>query len=173
MTSETQKMPRPMGRPTEYTQDIADKICAWLAGGQSLRAFCRQDNTPALSTVCLWIVSRDDFSEQYRRAREAAGYAHGDGVVEIVELLRSGAVDPQTGKAMMDGLKWSAERMAPKAHVAKQSLEHTGADGGAIQTEDVTKRDAESFTGSILGLVARSAEASETDEPEAGNEGGS
>ena len=51
--------------------------------------------------------------------------------------------------------------------------EHTGADGGAIQTEDVTKRDADAFARSITGLVARSAEASETGEPETGNESGS
>jgi uncharacterized protein (DUF2126 family) len=32
--------------------------------------------------------------------------------------------------------------------------EHTGADGGAIQLEDVTKRDADEFTSRILRLAA-------------------
>lgn len=113
------------GRPTDYTQEIAESICSWIAGGKSLRAYCRQDGTPDVTTVCRWIVRHDEFRQQYTQAREAAGYAHGDGVIEVVELLRDGDIDPQTAKAMMDGLKWAAERMAPKAHSPKQQIDHT------------------------------------------------
>ena len=35
-----------------------------------------------------------------------------------------------------------------------QAMEHTGKDGGPIQTEDITKRDADAFTCSVAGLVA-------------------
>jgi hypothetical protein len=122
-------MNNPVGRPTDYTPDIAERICEWIAGGQSLRAFCREDGSPDPSTVCRWIVRHEEFRKQYAQAREAAGYAHGDGVIEIVELLRAGEVDAQTARAIMDGLKWAAERMAPKAHAAKQDINHTSDDG--------------------------------------------
>lgn len=115
----------PAGRPTDYAPELAEEICAWIAGGKSLRAYCRQDGTPDVSTVCRWIVRHNEFREQYVQARESAGYAHGDGVVEVVELLRENIIDPQTAKAMMDGLKWAAERMAPKAHSARQEHDHT------------------------------------------------
>lgn len=115
----------PVGRPTDYTQEIVESICSWIAGGKSLRAYCRQDGTPDVTTVCRWIVRHDEFRQQYAWAREAAGYAHGDGIIEIVELLRDGNVEPQTAKVMMDGLKWAAERMAPKAHCTKQQIDHT------------------------------------------------
>lgn len=117
-----------MARPTDYTPEIAEAVCAWIAGGKSLRAFCKQSKTPDVTTVCRWIVRHEEFRQQYAQAREAAGYAHGDGVVEIVELLRSGEVDPQVARAMMDGLKWAAERMAPKSHSARQELDHTSSD---------------------------------------------
>lgn len=117
------------GRPTDYTKEIAESICSWIAGGKSLRAYCRQGGTPDVTTVCRWIVRHDEFRQQYTQAREAAGYAHGDGVIEVVELLRDGVIDPQTGKAMMDGLKWAAERMAPKAHGTKQQVDLTSSDG--------------------------------------------
>ena len=119
----------PAGRPTDYTPELAERICAWLAGGKSLRAFCRQDDTPAIETVCRWVVRHDEFRQQYTQAREAAGYAHGDGVVEVVELLREGEIDPHTAKAMMDGLKWSAERMAPKAHMPQSLINHESPQG--------------------------------------------
>lgn len=117
-----------MARPTDYNQDLAEEICTWLAGGDSLRAYCRQEGKPHISTVCRWVVSQDEFREQYAWAREAAGFAHGDGVIEVVELLRDGDLDPQTAKAMMDGLKWAAERMAPKSHSSRQELDHTSSD---------------------------------------------
>ena len=119
----------PAGRPTDYTPEVAAAICVWLAGGQSLRAYCKQDGTPDLSTITRWIVKHDEFRKQYADAREAAGYAHGDEVREVVEMLRGGAVDPATAKAMMDGLKWSAERMASRAYGPKQTIDNTSSDG--------------------------------------------
>jgi len=118
-------MANPVGRPTDYTPEIAEAVCSWIAGGESLRSYCRQDGTPDVSTVCRWIVRHEEFRKQYTQAREAGGYAHGDGVIEVVELLRDGTIDPQTAKAMMDGLKWAAERMAPKSHSARQEIDHT------------------------------------------------
>lgn len=119
----------PAGRPTDYNQEISERICEWLAGGKSLRAFCREDDTPGISTITRWIVTHPQFRAQYAQAREAAGYAHGDEVKEVVELLRAGEVDPQTGKAMMDGLKWVAERMAAKAYGPRQTIDNTSSDG--------------------------------------------
>lgn len=119
----------PAGRPTDYTPEIAADICEWLAGGKSLRAFCRQDGTPDVSTVCRWIVRNEEFRAQYVQARESAGYAHADGIIEAVELVRDGALEPQVAKAMMDGLKWAAERMAPKTHSPKVQQDHTSSDG--------------------------------------------
>lgn len=119
----------PAGRPTDYTPEIAERICEWLAGGQSLRAFCRQDDTPDLSTICRWVVAHDEFRKQYVSAREAAGYAHADQIMEVVEDLKRGKLDPSTGKAMMDGLKWSAERMAPKTHMPQSLVNHQSPDG--------------------------------------------
>lgn len=118
-----------MARPTDYNSEIAEAVCSWIAGGKSLRAFCRQEGTPDVTTVCRWIVRHDEFRQQYAQAREAAGYAHGDGVIEVVELLREGGLDAQTAKAMMDGLKWAAERMAPKAHSPRQEIDHRSGDG--------------------------------------------
>lgn len=120
-----------MARPTKYTKALGDKICARLAGGESLRAICRDDGIPSLSTVLLWVVDgkHEQFSVQYRVAREAAGYAHADRIIESVDKVEREEIDAATARAMMDGLKWAAERMAPKAHGPKQAIDHTSSDG--------------------------------------------
>lgn len=121
------------GRPTDYSDELAIDICNHISGGKSLRSFCVDDSRPHVSTVCRWIIKHDKFREQYAHAREAAGYAHADGIIEIVEMLRAESLEPNVAKAMMDGLKWAAERMAPKAHSSSQKIDHTS-NGQAIKT---------------------------------------
>ncbi|NVK02442.1 MAG: hypothetical protein HWE12_12930 [Oceanospirillaceae bacterium] len=113
-----------MARPSKYTPKLGSIICWRLAGGESLRSICRDPSMPANSTVLLWIVdgNHSDFSEQYRMAREAAGYAHADRLIEIVERVEVGELSPASARVMADQLKWSAERMAPKAHSSRQDL---------------------------------------------------
>lgn len=129
--------PKKVGRPSLCTPEITEVICARLSGGESLRAICRDESMPHVATVCRWVVTNEAFREQYMQAREAAGYAHADAVIEVVESLRDG-MDPQVARAMMEGLRWAAERMAPKAHSPKSVHEHTGKDGGPIQ--QITRR---------------------------------
>ena len=119
----------PAGRPTKYNQKIAAEICEWLSSGRSLRAYCRQIGTPDLSTITRWIVRDDQFRNQYAQAREAAGHAQADEILELANEIRSGELEPQAAKIIMDALKWSAERMAPKSYGPKQALDHTSSDG--------------------------------------------
>lgn len=112
------------GRPKAYTPRIAAKICAGLADGKSLRSICSGAGMPSRSTVLLWVVdgSHPEFTEQYRLAREAAGYAHADSIIETVEKLADNKLDPSAARGMLDGLKWAAERMAPKAHSPRSQI---------------------------------------------------
>lgn len=121
-----------MARPTKYTEALAKRICDRLAGGESLRSICSDKGIPHWRTVCYWVVRNDAFFQQYVQAREAAGYAHADRIIDVVYLMESGKIDANTGKAMMDGLKWAAERMAPKKHSPRLLQEHTGPDGQAM-----------------------------------------
>ncbi len=114
------------GRPTVMTEENIEEICTRLAGGESLRSICRDEGMPVLSTVLLAVVqNRSGFSERYAQARQAAGYAHADNVIEVTEAVFRGEIGAQEARAIMDGLKWAAERMAPNAHSAKQNIDHT------------------------------------------------
>ena len=132
-----------MARPTSHTQELADTICTRLAGGESLRSVCRDDSMPALSTVLLWVVNdREGFSEQYHASREAAGYAHADEALELRNELRTGEIDPQSAKVILDALKWGAERMAPKRHSPRQEVDHRSPDGSMSPTRiEITAPD--------------------------------
>lgn len=118
-----------MARPTIYTDELAEDICKHIAGGRSLREYCREETAPSTSTVCRWIVGKPEFWEQYREAREAAGFAHADKMIHLAELIETGGIEHQAAKVMMDAYKWAAERMASKHHAPKQEIDHKNTDG--------------------------------------------
>lgn len=125
-----------MARPTVMTPETIDRICIELADGKSLKAICRDESMPARSTILLAVVDdRDGFRTRYMHAREAAGFAHADSVLEVIEELRLQGIDAQTARAMMDGLKWAAERMASKHHSPNQKIDHTSSDGSMSPKE--------------------------------------
>jgi len=123
-----------MGRPTDFTEELASAICERIADGESLRAICRDDNTPAQSTVFRWLAdpTRADFRERYARAREAAIQAYEEDILDVSEGVltytdkegneRIDTGDVQRRKLRADNLKWIMSKLAPKKYGDKLEL---------------------------------------------------
>lgn len=116
-----------MGRPTIYSEELALAICTRIAGGETLRSICEDAGMPDKSTILTWVVDgrHNAFSDQYAKAREASGHGDADMILDVVYRAGSGELPPQTARAMLDGLKWLAERKAPKSFGQKQAIDHT------------------------------------------------
>ena len=76
------------GRPSIYSQELADRICAALAEGRTLRDVCRDEGMPTEATVRNWALVEDEekrpgFFSQYARAREIGYHAMADETLEI------------------------------------------------------------------------------------------
>ena len=145
-----------MGRPSEFTQEVADTICELLADGQSLRSICGQEEMPSTSTVCRWLAANTEFREQYTRARELQADSLFDEILEIVDdglndwIERKGD-DGKTlgwienGEALrrsalrVDARKWMAGKLQPKKYSDKHQLALTGPDGGPVRIEEVRR----------------------------------
>lgn len=135
-----------MGRPTDYSPEITAAICGRLALGESLRSICRSEDTPAVSSVMLWLNLYPEFSEQYARARELQAEYHIDAIIEIADdatndymLTRHG---PQLNsehinrsRLRIDTRKWVASKLAPKKYGDKLDMNHSGAVGVKIGQE--------------------------------------
>jgi len=106
------------GRPTIFTEDLANTICIRLAGGESLRSICEDEAMPSKSTVLLWIVDGKhlEFSDQYTKAREAQAHGNVDEMLDMREGLLSGDIDANAARVVVDIIKWSSERMARKKY---------------------------------------------------------
>lgn len=140
------------GRPSKFTQKLADAICERLAEGESLRSICKDEGMPNERTVRRWVY--DDvggFSPQYARARDIGLDAMAD---EILEISDDGTNDwmekkdrdgesyyVANGEAMgrsrlrVDTRKWLLSKIAPKRY--GDSLTLTGSEGGPLKIEVV------------------------------------
>jgi hypothetical protein len=113
--------PKKKGRPTTFTQQLADKICERMANGETLRSVCRDIDLPA-STVIEWTMNNKTFSEQYTQARQKQADAYADMILD--EAFNSH--DAAIGRLRVDALKWVASKLAPKRYGDKVEVEQTG-----------------------------------------------
>jgi hypothetical protein len=133
--------PKPQGRPTVYTEKLADAILARLAAGEPLRTICRDEGMPDESTVRAWALDpKHPIAERYMRAREIGLYSMADEILEIADdsrndhvdrITRSGevvrAVDEESisrSKVRIAARQWLLSKALPKAF--GERLEHTG-----------------------------------------------
>ena len=62
--------PKKIGRPTKWTQEIEDDICARLSRGEPLRAICRTEGYPEWNTFYSWMERSEALSGRVALARE-------------------------------------------------------------------------------------------------------
>lgn len=106
-----------MGRPTDYTSELANAICESIADGQSLRSICQADDMPNKSTVFRWLAERQDFRDQYARAREAQADAIVEEILEIADNAGlSEAFEVQQARLRVDARKWLASKLKPRVY---------------------------------------------------------
>lgn len=135
-----------MGRPSDFTNEIADEICERLSDGESLKSICSADNFPRCSTVFRWIAANETFRDMYARAREAQADVYADEIVHIADTPQVGTkqklsihgVETITGdmvehrRLRIDSRKWIAAKLKPRKYGERLNAELTGLDGGPI-----------------------------------------
>jgi hypothetical protein len=141
-----------MARPSDYTPEMADEICARIAEGRSLLSISKDEDMPAQGTIYRWLFNNTEFQEKYARAREAQADVLAEEIRDIadtpilgekVTTKADGVRETVTGdtvdrsRLMVESRKWLAMKLKPKKYGDRidGKFEHTGKDGGAIVQE--------------------------------------
>ena len=139
----------PRGRPSSYTPQKAEAVCALVAEGASLRAIEAIDWMPSKFVILTWLQKHQEFAAQYARAKEAAADRMAEDIVAIadepVPLLDNGAMDSaavQRNRLRVDARKWVAAKLKPKKYGDASLLKLEGGDGGPVRIEVVRRADA-------------------------------
>lgn len=115
-----------VGRPSIYSQEVADEIAGRIIGGESLRVICAEDHMPSTSTLTRWLRDNQEFRAQYAYAREANAQIQASEIVEIAD--RASPEMAQVAKLRIDARKWVAARLL-KDYKDKQETDHRFPDG--------------------------------------------
>jgi hypothetical protein len=131
-----------IGRPTKYTQELADTICEQLASGDSMRTVCKEDEMPAMSTLFRWLREIPEFRQQYEKAKEEAADAFAEEILDIADdgsndwMIKHGKDDQeswqlngehvQRSRLRIDSRKWIASKLKPKKYGDKIDMTSDG-----------------------------------------------
>lgn len=137
-----------MGRPTDYNQDLADRICEQLADGKSLRTVCLSDDMPDKASVFRWLRTHKEFCDQYTRAKEESADAMTDEMLDIADdgandwMEDNGTVSyngdhVQRARLRIDTRKWIASKLKPKKYGDK--VTHEGSEDTPIVIKGVVE----------------------------------
>lgn len=125
------------GKPSFYTQDIADEFCRRVASGRSKRDVTRDPDMPHDSAVIEWLNRDEAFAVQYARACQDRADVIFDEMFEIadtpmigekIKTDHEGKTETTTGdmiehrRLQIDARKWALARMNPRKFGDKLDL---------------------------------------------------
>lgn len=136
----------PAGRPSLYTPELGNAICARIAEGETLVSVCKDDDMPGVATVLRW--PDPEFRELYTRAKEIRLEVMAE---DIIAISDDGAndtyIDEETkqrrtdhdvinrSRLRVDTRKWLLARLASKTYGDRVTQQHTGPDGGPVSAK--------------------------------------
>lgn len=143
------KVPQKVGRPTKYTVQTAEKICALIASGKTLNKICSVGGMPKIRTIMTWLWdgSHEEFRQMYARAREQQAEVMADEIITIADDDSLDEIFTEDGKRLenrefinrsrlrIDSRKWVASKLLPKKYGDKTEV--SGPNGGPVPV-DVT-----------------------------------
>ena len=103
---------RPVGRPSSYTDEVADIICDRMINGENFTQICNDPMMPSRAALYRWRASRPDFDARCARAREALADFLLDKIEAMADETTEANVNSQRLK--ISTAQWRAEKMAPR-----------------------------------------------------------
>ena len=153
-----------MGRPTKYTQEIANEICDRLSIGEPLRQICRDEHMPYWRTVYDWLKVHDEFYTRFAYARELGFDAIAEETLDISDDARNDWMEKFDKDGESIGYQLNGEHVqrsklrvetrlkllakwSPKKYGDKQQVELSGHLAMSNMTEDEIRAELAALTG--------------------------
>jgi hypothetical protein len=129
-------LPGKPGRPSTYSQEIAERIIELMAEGHDMQEICNMPDMPSRSSVLRWRHKHPEFDAQCARAREALADFEMFKMKEIVTKCTEKNVN--STRAKLNHLQWRVMKIAPRIYGDRTQTEITGAGGGPVQVQALT-----------------------------------
>jgi len=122
-----------MGRPTDYTLEIATKFCLAVAdGGKSIRKICALPGMPGKTTIFRWLAAYPEFAKMYEIAKDEQVDTEVDEISYIADNCKRDADSIRKARLQIYARIERAQLLRPKRYGRKLQL--TGEGGGPIRS---------------------------------------
>lgn len=127
-----------MGRPSIYTQAVADDVISRIEKGQSVRFIGDEEGLPCSNTIHEWVKNIPEFAERYARAKESYADSVFEELLEISDDSRNDWIERETQKGSfitlndeaisrarlrVDTRKWMLSKLSPKKYGEKLEID--------------------------------------------------
>lgn len=148
--------PAPASREWDRAATMA-AACERICCGESLNEICAGADMPDRNQIYRWMAADPALRQQYLEACKARTYHYAEEIIEIADdSSRDATVDKDgneqlnsefvaRSKVRIDARKWIMARMNRVDFGDKVTQEHTGPNGGPIQSETVTMTAEEAY----------------------------
>ena len=129
----TQRTGKTVGRPTKYSEALADRICEAMVNGRDLMSICSSPGFPDRTTVYRWAWSNPDFATRLEQARDAlADHA----AYEIGQIAANCSVETAVAdRVRLAALQWRASKLSPRKYSDRRVNEVVGPNGGPVAVD--------------------------------------
>jgi len=128
------KGPAKVGRPSDYTPELGDYICARLSAGESVKKITDCDDMPSRPAVYRWLREHEEFRNNYTRATEDRADHIFDDMFEIAD--EGSPEDVQRARLRVDTRKWALSKMIPKKYGEKVETTLKGDEDAPLIIDD-------------------------------------
>lgn len=145
------------GRPSLWTQEIADEIVSRLSTGEPLAEICRSPGMPAVRTVNDWRASNEVFSANIARARDDGYEAIAADCLAIADETGHDTKYGKNGEPIPDNEWISRSRLRvetrlkllakwdPRRYGDKVGIEHSGGTNNTVSLAGLTVEQLEAI----------------------------
>jgi len=141
--------PKKLGRPTDYNEDLADRICELIATSPlGTNKLCKlHEWMPCEDIIYRWRYRHDSFNEKYAKAKSRQAELMVEQIIDISDDKSEDIIFDEAGnkkvdsgavahrRLQVDTRKWYASKLAPKIYGDKIQNETTV----TIKQEDALK----------------------------------
>jgi hypothetical protein len=122
--------PKPkIGRPSLFTDELADMICDRLMDGRSLRQICTDADMPHRLTIIRWTGENEAFATKCARARAMQADLMDDMILDVANACTNDTA--LADRVKISAYQWRASKLAPKTYGDKLQHANAAGDGNA------------------------------------------
>jgi hypothetical protein len=135
----TEKKKNPVGSPTDYTEELANRICETVATsplGTNKLCIIHKEWMPSPDTIYKWRYRHQEFADKYAMAKARQAELMAEELIDIADDgINDTYVDDQgnvktdtdvvaRSRLRVDTRKWYASKLAPKIYGDKMHHDH-------------------------------------------------